>query len=364
MRFLRDRGLSLAYLEAASPSSAFPDRIGGVGFARKVGMDRALRLLAAQRNDPGEEHSLLLCLDADTLVEPHYLEAVRRAFRGSAKTGAVIAFTHQMPDDPELQRAIVVYELYLRHYVLGLAYARSPYAFHSIGSAMACTASSYVQVRGMNRRQAAEDFHFLNKVAKLRLSLTRVETTTVFPAARPSRRVPFGTGRFLQQSLVEQAGGATGYHPMTFLLLRQWLETMQRDPDRSPGACEAAAALLHPSLVSFLEQTRFAHHWERIRKNCRHGEWLRRQFASWFDALKTLQWIHFLGRNGYPPIPLVEATVELLRLSGLDRSAARSQGRTADPQAPGFNLDLLRRWERSRPPQGTGDPVLALDGTT
>ena len=79
-------------------------------------------------------------------------------------------------------------------YVIGLSYAGSPYAFHAIGSTMSCTAEAYAAVRGMNRRTAAEDFHFLDKLAKLG-RIGHIEKTTVFPSPRTSHRVPFGTGQ-------------------------------------------------------------------------------------------------------------------------------------------------------------------------
>jgi len=54
---------------------------------------------------------------------------------------------------------------------------------------MICTVDSYIAVRGMNRREAGEDFYFLNKLAKLG-DIGQIHATTVYPSARPSRRVP------------------------------------------------------------------------------------------------------------------------------------------------------------------------------
>jgi hypothetical protein len=54
----------------------------------------------------------------------------------------VIPFCHQQGDTPEEDQAIRRYELFLRAYVLGLARAGSPCAFHTVGSAMACTAEA------------------------------------------------------------------------------------------------------------------------------------------------------------------------------------------------------------------------------
>ena len=49
-----------------------------------------------------------------------------------------------------------------------MKYARSPYAFHTIGSTMAVSANHYAKVRGFPKREAGEDFYLLNKLAKVK----------------------------------------------------------------------------------------------------------------------------------------------------------------------------------------------------
>ena len=117
--------------------------------------------------------------------------------RGKAQTG-IVAYEHQMPSDDIEQAAICSYEIFLRYWVLGLQYARSPYAFHSIGSTIVTTADGYLAVRGMNRREAGEDFYFLNKLAKTG-PIRQIRETVVYPSARISRRVPFGTGAAVEK---------------------------------------------------------------------------------------------------------------------------------------------------------------------
>ncbi|HOO90382.1 MAG TPA: hypothetical protein PLA74_06125, partial [Syntrophales bacterium] len=185
---IRQSGLQVAYIDASSPGLEMPGKSAGVGFARKIGLDLSLELFDYDT----DSIKLLLCLDADTLVEPAYLAAVRDSFEKEQLTAAVIAFAHQEADSADEQAAICCYELFLRYYVLGLRWAASPYAFHSIGSTMACTAEAYAAVRGMNKRRAGEDFYFLDKLAKIG-RVGRITATTVHPSARPSGRVPFGT---------------------------------------------------------------------------------------------------------------------------------------------------------------------------
>jgi hypothetical protein len=61
--------LRLACIDASSPGREMPDKYGGVGTARKLGLDAALRLFDYTRSGA----KLLISLDADTLCpsDPH-----------------------------------------------------------------------------------------------------------------------------------------------------------------------------------------------------------------------------------------------------------------------------------------------------
>ncbi len=188
------RGLQFAWVDAASNGHELPAK-GGVGLARKIGFDLALTRLHYRQADP-----LLISLDADTLVRQDYLSSLRLHFQGAKVPGAVIPFCHQPGPIPEQDRAIRRYELFLRAYVLGLSRAGSPYAFHTVGSAMACRAGFYARMGGMNVRNAGEDFYFLQHLAKTG-GIAQVKGTVVYPSARASKRVPFGTGRSVSRLL-------------------------------------------------------------------------------------------------------------------------------------------------------------------
>ena len=64
----------------------------------------------------------------------------------------------------QAREAIMKYELYLRYYRLALEYTGHPHAYHCIGSAFAVRTLDYVAQGGMNKRQAGEDFYFLQKL--------------------------------------------------------------------------------------------------------------------------------------------------------------------------------------------------------
>lgn len=304
--------LRLGYIDASSPGCEIPDHEGGVGTARKIGMDAVLGIMEAR----GRGGGVICCLDADTLVQENYLSAVDAHFQRYGHPAATVAYAHQMPSDPCLKAAICHYEIFLRAYVLGLAYAGSPYAHHAVGSTMCCTADGYGAVRGMNRRNAAEDFHFLDKLAKVG-KIGLINGTTVFPSPRTSQRVPFGTGRRMLGFMTGQEEECRLYHPQTFRILRQWLAVMEADPARDADEILGHAGGIHPCLEEYLRQSAFGRAWRSIRKHGRDADQLRRQFHVWFDGLKTLRLIRHLGRSAFPPVPMAAGLSVLLEWMGV-----------------------------------------------
>ena len=137
-----------------------------------------------------------------------------------------MAYEHQIPVDYIQQAAICCYEIFLRYWILGLKYAKSSWAFHSIGSTIVVSTEAYLEVRGMNKREAGEDFYFLNKLAKIG-KIDYIKDTCVYPSARSSTRVPFGTGKTIQRFMagVSQEEYCL-YDPQIFSVLAEWLQLM------------------------------------------------------------------------------------------------------------------------------------------
>jgi len=319
--------LRLAWVDAASPGRELPLKDGGVGLARKIGFDLALSHL----DFPGDFSPVLVGLDADTLVRPTYLEATVRHFETASEGAAVLPFWHQEGRSPLEQQAIEHYELFLRHYVLGLSLAGSPYAFHTVGSAMACRAEAYVRAGGMNRRQAGEDFYFLQQAAKT-CGVGRLLGTMVYPSARPSRRTPFGTGRSVSRWLAGEKEAIRFYRAESFGLLGAWLHLAKSQWHSSADRVLASARDLSAHLGDFLETIDFADRWAGLQRNHRRQESFLAAFHTWFDGLRTIRFIHRLGAGPWPPGPADQALPELLLRAGLD--AAKDVG---------SQLALLRR---------------------
>jgi hypothetical protein len=297
--------LRLAYVDASSPGCEIGPKTG-VGEGRRIGLDLGLSVLTENAADPG----LLICLDADTLVEADYLCEVQKHFNGRDSWAAVVGYAHTMPAEARRRASIIRYESFLRYHELGLRSARSPYAFPTIGSTMVTRCDAYVAAGGMNRRQAGEDFYFLQELAKTG-GVSRIDSTTVHPSARSSDRVPFGTGATVGRHLSGADDGLTVYHPESYKILGDWLSLVVSDLDRGASEILAGAGGISPQLREFLELNRFEEIWPRLHQNAAHHAGLERQFHRWFDGFKTLKLIHFLRDHQLPGSPIFDAIVRI-----------------------------------------------------
>lgn len=315
---------NLYWVDAATSGVELPPR-QGVGLARKIGLDLALPLLDYRHDDP-----LLICLDADTLVQPDYLPALTHHFASSPAGGASISYRHRPAADQAGQSAIDRYELFLRCYVLGLELAGSPYAFHTVGSAMACRASAYVASGGMNRRLAGEDFYFLQQVHKTS-GVAHLTGTVVHPSPRSSHRVPFGTGRSVGDMLADGEQRLLFYQPIVFSIVGEWLACVAEYSGANAAELLSRSAGISPVLHDVMEEAGFHDSWENLKKNNREGAKMKAAFHSWFDAFRTMRLIHELSDRAYPRIAPERAVAPLLVRAG-----------HVSPDSVGGQLELLR----------------------
>jgi hypothetical protein len=321
----REYGLeNLYWVDAASTGNELPLK-QGVGLARKIGLDLALNHLDFNESDP-----LLICLDADTLVQPDYLGAITTHFGAGSAGGASIPFRHRPAEDMRGQAAIDRYELFLRVYVLGMKMAGSPYAFHTVGSAMACRASAYAASGGMNRRLAGEDFYFLQQLHKTS-GVAPLTGTLVHPSPRSSHRVPFGTGRAVGDMLAAGGGQLFFYQPRLFGIVGQWLKCVEEHGGADGNRLLERAGEISPHLRTYLEQAGFGEAWGNLSRNSREEQRLMASFHGWFDAFRTMRLMHHLTDSAYPRIPAEEAVPPLLERAGLD-----------SPDALGGLIECLR----------------------
>lgn len=274
-----------------------PKKKAGVGLARKVGMDEAVRRLDQVGNS---ESGVIVCYDADCRCDSNLLRELECFFADHSRApGCSVHYEH--PLDGELGEAISQYELHLRYYIEACRYAGHPFAFHTIGSSMAVRADKYVEQGGMNKRQAGEDFYFLQKIIPLG-NFGEVNSTRVLPSARVSDRVPFGTGRAVGEFLHAGNGHIDSYPIEAFHDLRRLFENVMAGMDVVDDGVSVP-------LARFLEEQEFASALKAIRKQTSNAPAFQKRFFRWFDAFKVMKYVHFARDTAYgtPPVNDVAA---------------------------------------------------------
>ncbi len=294
-------------------AKGLPRKHAGVGLARKIGMDEAVRRFdSVGRFGSG----IIVCYDADCLCDANYLVEIERHFNHYPETpGCSIYFEHPLagPEETEVYRAITEYELHLRYYVEACRYAGHPHAFHTIGSSMAVRASAYVAQGGMNKRQAGEDFYFLQKVIQPG-GFTELNSTRVIPSPRVSDRVPFGTGKAVGELLASSSKGMMSYPLQAFVelgclftevaILFEADELVEKDfLNRCPGC-----------LARFLCEQGFSAQVAEIRRQTSNAETFRKRFFGWFNAFMLMKFVHFARDQEFGEEPIELGARDLLKL--------------------------------------------------
>ena len=279
-------------------------KIAGVGYARKILMDAAVRFYS----DIGR-NGIIVNLDADTLVEQNYVSAIYEHFENHPGHEAVsICYAH---DDIDSNNAILNYELHLRYFINMQRHIRLPYAYQTIGSAMAVKSHSYAKEGGMSLRQAGEDFYFLHKFSR-NLSLADMATTVVAPSGRSSHRVPFGTGKAVSLFRQNITTEIMTYNPKSFVVLAEMLQAVE-------GHLSSSVSITLPKLQFFTDQLDIDHHLDRILQSSRDPIKRVKNFYAWFDAFQLMKYLHYM-RADYPDIAITEGLDFLFATKGISRS--------------------------------------------
>ncbi|NRB49384.1 MAG: glycosyltransferase family 2 protein [Saprospiraceae bacterium] len=287
-----------------------PSKSAGVGLARKIGMDEACWRLMKIKNKKG----VIVCFDADSRCETNYFLALEEHFKNHPKTPACnIYFEHPIhgaEHEDEVYEAIVPYELHLRYYIQAQRLAGFPHAYHTVGSSMAVRVMAYQQQGGMNKRKAGEDFYFLHKFISLG-RFSECLSTKVIPSPRPSHRVPFGTGRAVNE-IVASSGTYDTYHLSSFFDLKNLFDLVPALYKAEVEEYEDMVAELPASIQDFLTQVDYLSKWQEIKINTASRKAFITRFYKWFNAFMLMKYVHFARDHHYPNIPVGEAAARLL----------------------------------------------------
>lgn len=265
----------------------------GVGLARKTGMDEAVRRFVSISNPDG----VIVCLDADSTVHEHYLNHIHQYFiTHPSKDCLSIGFKHCIPEDDLLASAIDQYEGHLHYYIDAQKAVGYPFAFQTLGSCMAVRAAAYCAQGGMNQRQAGEDFYFMHKYSILG-TLGEIATPLVYPAARLSDRVPFGTGKAMKDYV--DHGHRFSY---SFDAIRIWgkvieLIPLMREDTTDP---QILIASIQTTAAEFFIAAGIADQLKHCRQHSATDAAFHKRMMRWFDPFMLMKYLHYMRDHGFP----------------------------------------------------------------
>lgn len=285
-----------------------PKKWAGVGLARKSGMDEAL----LRFNLLGKQNGIIVSLDADTIVEKNYLVEIENHFRKNPKhVGVTIAFQHQTEGLEEKQlTGILLYEKYLLYYKKALEFIGYPNPMFTVGSAFAVTSTSYIKRGGMTRRQAGEDFYFLQTLAQIGM-VGEITTTTVYPSARTSDRIPFGTGPAIAKWMKGEMDLTLTYNFQAFVDLKKYFDLTEQLYQVDKTTYLKLVSTLPEPVKQFLFQDNFWKELEDLNKNCSTIKSFMLRYFHRFNAFRILKFMNFGHEGFYEKVNLDEQVLLL-----------------------------------------------------
>jgi hypothetical protein len=288
----------------------------GVGLARKTGMDEAVRRF----NFINRPNGVILNLDADCTVEENYFNAVsNELLKRDDRAACSVYFEHPLSGkdhQDSIFKYITLYELHLRYYFQGLAYSGFPYVFHTVGSAIAVKAISYIKAGGMNRRQAGEDFYFIQKLVPSG-GYFSLNSTAVYPSPRSSARVPFGTGASIGKLNSDQSTTLLTYNLLAFKELRSFFEMTERFFESDFNQIPDLYSLIPEGLKLFLNEEAWIEKMMEIKNNTSGILSFKKRFFGWFNMFRIVKYLNFIHLNHFEKKPVDIAASELLTAIGI-----------------------------------------------
>lgn len=274
------RGVALEVIDRCTPGHGWQGKQNGVGWARKTLFDT----IAARCGDDG----IVVSLDADTAIAPEYLQGVLDTLNDRPGAAFSVPYYHPLGGNETLDRPMLRYECYMRHYLIGLLRIHNPYAFTALGSAMAFPLTAYRRVGGITPMASGEDFYLLQKFAKTGSLVARFAEPhdnarlAVRPQGRASARVPFGTGPAIARGMEAIEASYPFFRPEAFEAVAATFEAF---PALYDGEAET------PMSDFLRQQLRTDDLWQPLRRNFRDREHFVHACTERVDGLRILQFL-------------------------------------------------------------------------
>jgi len=273
---------SLRYIDASNNGQSLPIKLSGVGYARKIGMDAALKY--------ANEQTIIHCLD--TLVSTSYLEKISLVYKKQTIKALIVDFEHNQSKNARLNKCIDKYETFLKSTAKAIRDSGSPYGYVSLGPTITCLAKTYVDVGGMVNKKATEDFYFLQQIRKY-TPIYFLDKKLVFPSSRLSNRVYLGTGFRMAELLNGKNIRDLYYSKKSFIILKSSIKVILNSYKLNKNNLRKKIHEIDRELNSFFENEGLYLIWGKINKESKKMKQFELQFHKWFDNLKTIRLLKY-----------------------------------------------------------------------
>lgn len=276
--------VTMTVIDKSSRGQGWRGKNFGVGWARKLLFEHILAV--------AHPEDIIISLDADTRISKNYLQSIADNFRENPALPAIaVPYYHQLAGQDEAQdRAILRYEFYMRNYAINLLRIHSPYGFTAIGSAIAMKAGALRKIGNITPLKSGEDFYLVQKLRKM-ARISNYNAETVYPAARLSDRVVFGTGPAVQQGCAGNWSSYPIYHHDLFCGIQEAYRKI-------PELFIADIPSTEEDFLHFIQvQTSDDSPWQTIRNNVKDLPHFEQAFHEKADGLRILQYVRYLHKK-------------------------------------------------------------------
>ncbi|MDR2972595.1 MAG: hypothetical protein LBU83_11820 [Bacteroidales bacterium] len=272
--FLKDfKAFNIITIDKTSPNQGWKNREYGVGWARKILFEEIMKT--------AHDEDVIISLDADALFDESYFQSIGENFIKNKIEVLSLPYYHKLTNDERANQAILRYEIFLRNYFINMHRIGSPYTFTAIGSAIALKVFVLRKIRNITPLSSGEDFYLLLKLRKM-TPISNYNSELVYPAARFSTRVLFGTG----PAMIKGSSGDWESYPIYHHSL---FEKIKKTYNIIP---ELFTKDIETEFIDFLKkQYKSDDLWSPLRKNFKTLHQFTRAFHEKADGLRILQFL-------------------------------------------------------------------------
>jgi hypothetical protein len=164
----------------------------------------------------------------------------------------------------------------------------------------------------MNRKQAGEDFYFIQKLVPS--GYFSLNSTTVYPSPRASDRVPFGTGASIGKMTAEKSNTLLTYNPLSYSDLRFFFSKISDLFECSNEDIRECFNTFPGSLQLFLSEEDWVEKVVEIKNNTSGFLSFKKRFFDWFNMFKIVKYLNFVHADYFEKTAVEIAASEMLEL--------------------------------------------------